>query len=79
MQTSILANPAVLTVIFGAIGAAITWLWRQVSKAQARHRECEIELATMKERLASHDKEMAAVQATCATLTELLRKEVNIG
>lgn len=75
----LLSNPAVLTVIFGAIGGALAWLWTQVSKAQQKHRDCEIELARMRERMAAHDEKMAAMQATCATLTELLRKEVNIG
>lgn len=79
MSNSPLANPAVLTVIFAAIGGAIAWLWTQVSRAQKAHRDCEIELATMRERLSAHDAKMAGVQATCDTLTQLLRKEVNLG
>lgn len=74
-----LTNPAVLTVLFGAFGGAFVWLWTQVSKALQKHRECEVELAQLRERMAAQDIELGKVQATCNTLTELLRKEIHIG
>jgi uncharacterized protein HemX len=86
----ILSNPAVLTALFGALGTAVAWLWTQVQKEKTRnrvaiaaeaekHQKCEIELATMRERMAAQDVEMGRVQATCGTLTELLRREINVG
>lgn len=74
-----LANPAVLAVIFGAFGSAFMWLWAQITKANNQHRACEVKLAQMEERDAQRAREISAVQGTCATLTELLRKEINIG
>lgn len=86
----LLSNPAVLTALFGALGAAVTWLWAQVQKEKTlnratsvaeaeKHRQCEVELATVKERMAAQDVELGKVQATCCTLTELLRREINVG
>lgn len=74
-----LTDPKVLTVIFGAIGAAFAWLWGQVSKALQKHRECELEVVKMKAEMTAMAKELGIVQGTCSTLTELLRKDISLG
>lgn len=33
-----LGNPAVLTILFGALGSAVAWLWAQVQKEKVRNR-----------------------------------------
>jgi len=74
-----LLNPAVLTIVLGAFGGAITWLWTRVTEALKKHRACEVELATLRAEMAAQGRELSIVQGTCSTLTELLRKEVHVG
>lgn len=73
------SNPAVLTIILGAFGGAITWLWTQVSKAATKHRECEVKLARVEAEMVAQAEKLGIMQGTCSTLTELLRKEVHIA
>jgi hypothetical protein len=75
----LLTNPAVLTVLFGAFGGAIVWLWAQIQKGGKQHRDCEVRVARLETELSAEKSKVSEVQGTCRTLTELLRKEIHLA
>ncbi len=74
-----LLDPKVLSVVLTALGGAIAWLWGKVASAHRKHRECEVELARMNERIEARDTRIEALEETCSRLTRLLKKETHVG
>lgn len=67
--SAIIADPKTW---FGLFGAALLWLFRQIHLAQITHRNCEIELALTKDRLSK-------AEGSIKTLTDLFKRETNLG
>lgn len=60
-------------------GGAITWLWSEYGKLRKRIEDCEKGRAELHVKLDTAHAKIGEVQGTCSTLTELLRKEINVG
>lgn len=74
-----LADPKVLTVVLASFGGAVAWLWGKVSGVHKKHRDCELKLAQAEERERHRDRRIEALESTCSTLTDLIKKETKLG
>jgi hypothetical protein len=68
-------------LLSGPVGAAAVWWIKRGDDAKLRGRvdECERERAILSTRVAGLERDRAEQQGAIATLTDLLRKEINVG
>lgn len=64
---------------FGIFGVALVWLYTKVQNTHAEHRRCEVKLAVLEEKFAKECEARAVERGRVDTLTELFKREANLG